>query len=90
MTRGWIFLGLLSVGILHCSAGTSPGTCDADAGGCDAGSDARKMCSPNAYVFCRCPDVSEGVRLCNGDGSGYVGGCMTNETTPCPSADCGR
>jgi hypothetical protein len=31
-----------------------------------------KVCTPGAYVYCRCEDRSEGTKLCNDDGAGFA------------------
>ena len=45
-------------------------------GGCTAETKAKndKLCTPEAYVFCRCQDRQEGAKLCNETGDGF--GCV--------------
>lgn len=42
-----------------------------------------KLCTPNAYVYCRCKDREEGTKLCNEDGTGF-GACEPCETPDNP------
>lgn len=50
-------------------------------GGCSAETKAKseKLCTPGAYVFCRCQDRQEGAKLCNETGDGF-GKCEPCET----------
>lgn len=54
-------------------------------GGCASETKATdgKVCSPGAYVFCRCQDRQEGAKLCNETGTGF-GKCEPCETEQNP------
>ncbi len=64
------------------TAAPSRGTAGSDPGG-PVSSGAPSVCSPGAYVFCRCADRSEGTKLCRKDGS--FDACSCDETLPEPS-----
>src|SRR5262245_26976598 len=53
--------------------------------GCAAETKAKpeKLCTPGAYVFCRCQDRQEGAKLCNETGDGF-GKCEPCETDSNP------
>src|SRR5262249_24298324 len=36
-----------------------------------AGPSSDKICTPGAYVYCRCQDREEGTKLCHEDGKGF-------------------
>jgi cysteine-rich repeat protein len=59
-------------------------------GGCAAETKAKseKLCTPGAYVFCRCQDRQEGAKLCNETGDGF-GKCEPCETDTNPEIDPG-
>lgn len=59
-------------------------------GGCSAETKAKteKLCTPGAYVFCRCQDRQEGAKLCNETGDGF-GKCEPCETDTNPEIDPG-
>lgn len=59
-------------------------------GGCTAETKAKteKLCTPGAYVFCRCQDRAEGAKLCNETGDGF-GKCEPCETDTNPEIDPG-
>lgn len=59
-------------------------------GGCAAQTKAKddKLCTPGAYVFCRCQDRAEGAKLCNETGNGF-GKCEPCETDTNPEIDPG-
>jgi cysteine-rich repeat protein len=46
-----------------------------------------KLCTPGAYVFCRCQDREEGAKLCNetGDGFGKCEPCETDSNPEIPT-----
>lgn len=46
-----------------------------------------KLCTPGAYVFCRCQDRQEGAKLCNetGDGFGKCEPCETDSNPEIPT-----
>ncbi len=57
-----------------------------------------KLCTPGAYVYCRCEDRSEGTKLCHDDGAGFddckcdgSGGDITSSSggNPPPNMDGG-
>lgn len=53
--------------------------------GCSSQSNAAsegRICTPGAYVFCRCADRAEGTKLCNDDGSSFQA-CATSATGEC-------
>lgn len=54
-------------------------------GGCTAETEAKpeKLCTPGAYVFCRCQDRQEGAKLCDETGTGF-GKCEPCETSENP------
>ena len=54
-------------------------------GGCSSETKAKddKVCTPGAYVFCRCQDRQEGAKLCNETGNGF-GKCEPCETSQNP------
>jgi cysteine-rich repeat protein len=58
--------------------------------GCSGGTNAKaeKLCTPGAYVFCRCQDRQEGAKLCNeiGDGFGKCEPCETDTNPEIPSS----
>jgi cysteine-rich repeat protein len=58
--------------------------------GCSAETKAKneKLCTPGAYVFCRCQDRQEGAKLCNETGDGF-GKCEPCETDTNPEIDPG-
>ena len=54
-----------------------------------------RLCTPGSYVFCRCPDRSEGTKLCRSDGqsfepcstgSGACGEIVASPPSPAPDA----
>lgn len=59
-------------------------------GGCTAETKAKsdKLCTPGAYIFCRCQDRQEGAKLCNETGDGF-GKCEPCETDTNPEIDYG-
>lgn len=61
------------------SEGGSP-----DGGGnpSDGGTEGGAVCTPGAYVFCRCADRSEGTKQCRADGLSFD--ACTAGTGPCP------
>jgi cysteine-rich repeat protein len=68
----WLFaLGLLGVGQLAAACGSSSGATPA------------RVCTPDAYVFCRCQDFSEGTKQCASDGQsfGECGPCLPDVDT---------
>ena len=63
------FAGVL-IGTQGCSVlGADPSTED-------------RMCTPGAYVFCRCADRGEGTKLCKADGKSFEA-CSTNGDGEC-------
>lgn len=63
------------------SSGTS-GTTGSDPG--PISSSGASVCTPGAYVFCRCADRSEGTKLCRKDGT--FDACTCDTPLPEPSA----
>jgi hypothetical protein len=64
MRLAWaIVLGVLAAIVVACS---SKGSSAPD-----------RLCTPNANVFCRCQDKSEGTKKCSGDGQSF------GECQPC-------
>ncbi len=47
-----------------------------------------KLCTPGAYVYCRCEDRSEGTKLCHQDGAGFDD-CKCDGTNPPDPTDPG-
>ena len=70
-SRKWLF-SVASVAMLLWQGCSSQNA--ADSGG--------KICTPGAYVFCRCADRSEGTKLCNADGAGFET-CASNASGEC-------
>jgi cysteine-rich repeat protein len=68
-----------AAGIFACSQGCS------GLGGNDATSDDH-LCTPGAYVFCRCADRSEGTKLCRDDGKSFEP-CTTGEDGLCAGGE---
>lgn len=60
----------------------------AGCGSSDSSGD-KKLCTPNAYVFCRCVDFSEGTKQCAADGMsfGECGPCIPADDTGFPPED---
>ncbi len=53
------------------------------AGGCSSDPVAgKRLCSPGAFVFCRCADSKEGTKLCKADGESFEP-CALGENLPC-------
>lgn len=68
----WLFaLGLLGAGQLAAACSSS------------SGDGAKRVCTPDAYVFCRCQDFSEGTKQCASDGMsfGECGPCYVEVDT---------
>lgn len=45
-----------------------------------------RLCTPDAYVFCRCADKSEGTKQCETDGLSFKA-CTTNEAGECAGGE---
>lgn len=47
-----------------------------------------RLCTPGNYVFCRCKDLSQGTKLCHGDGMGFDActACQPGDEVP-PTPD---
>jgi cysteine-rich repeat protein len=60
---------LLSIGLATACSSSSPGA---------------RLCTPDAWVFCRCADFSEGTKQCASDGMsfGACGPCDAPDTAP--------
>lgn len=72
-------------------SGSGGGASGTGNGGSGSGTDqtAPARCTPGAYVFCRCPDRSEGTKLCRGDGTFDACSCEVSCSYPAPTTPLG-
>ncbi len=56
---------------------------DAETSDASVQGDGGRLCAPDTYAFCRCPDTTPGTKLCNSEGDAF-GPCMLSATEPCP------
>jgi cysteine-rich repeat protein len=70
---------LISVGVALGTFIVAQG-CSIFAGDTNANED--RLCTPGAYVFCRCADKAPGTKLCQTDGRSFAI-CQTNSTGEC-------
>lgn len=75
--RAWLALGLFTTIAAF-------GACGKD----DASSSNDRVCTPGAYVFCRCEDRAEGTKLCSADGKSFDA-CDCGEAQLSPDGDAG-
>jgi cysteine-rich repeat protein len=64
-------VAVLAILVLACSGKTSSAT------------SSERICTPGAYVYCRCQDRQEGTKLCHDDGAGFDK-CLPCETATNP------
>lgn len=70
---------LISIGVALSTFVLAQG-CSLFEGDTDATDD--KLCTPGAYVFCRCADRTAGTKLCQGDGRSFDA-CQTSDSGEC-------
>lgn len=67
-------LGLVA-SVQACTLGSSSATSEA------------RLCTPGAYVFCRCADSSPGTKLCNDDGKTFEACTTAGESGECKGGE---
>jgi len=59
------------------------------ANGCTSSADGtsvQRLCTPGAYVFCKCAEGGDGTKLCDADGAGF-GTCATTADGTCKGGE---
>jgi len=76
--RRWVSAALL-LGAVRLAAGC---------GSSEAAGD-KRLCTPDAYVFCRCSDFSKGTKQCSADGMSFseCAGCIPDDDAATPPED---
>ncbi len=54
--------------------------------GGDSATSEQRLCTPGAYVFCRCADTAPGTKLCKDDGKSFDA-CTTGESGVCKGGE---
>lgn len=74
----WVSAALL-LGAVRLAAGCGSSDAEGD----------KRLCTPNAFVFCRCADFSPGTKQCSADGMsfGECGGCIPEGDSALPPED---
>lgn len=55
--------------------------------GGDAATSEGRLCTPGAYVFCRCADQASGTKLCNDDGKSFEACSSTGQKGVCQGGE---
>ena len=56
-------------------------------GSSDAATSEGRLCTPGAFVFCRCADQASGTKLCNDDGKTFEACSSTGQTGVCQGGE---
>jgi cysteine-rich repeat protein len=54
--------------------------------GADSATSEQRLCTPGAFVFCRCADQAPGTKLCQDDGKAFAA-CATDESGLCAGGE---